>query len=252
MTTEFKDHFSDQSANYSAYRPRYPEALFTYLASITPGHAHAWDCATGSGQAAVALARHYRNVTATDASASQIQNAEQFRNITYKVEPAECTSIAPASVDLITVAQALHWFDLPAFTQEVLRVLKPQGVLAVWTYGLVDITPTLDAVIQHLYTTTLDLYWPPERMLVEQGYTNVSFPLQEITPPHIVMQSEWDLSQLTGYLCTWSAVKKYTAAIGNNPVEQIYTELVRLWGDPQQPRKINWPLTLKIWQREAS
>ena len=249
MKESFKDHFSDKSKAYSEYRPVYPDELFAYLASITKGHDRAWDCGTGSGQSAIALSPFYTEVVGTDASDNQIKNAIPKDGVIYKAESAEKTSFENESVDLITVAQALHWFNLDEFASEVKRVLKPQGVLAVWTYGLHRITPDIDAVIDDLYGPMLDQYWPPERKMVEEEYQNIKFSLQEIESPNFQMQAEWNLSQVIGYLHTWSAAKKYEAATGMNPVEMKYEELSTLWGKPERKRKVAWPLTLKLWTK---
>jgi len=248
LIKSFKDHFSDKSADYSTYRPRYPAELLAYLAQISPATNLAWDCATGSGQAAIALAEYFSQVIATDASENQIRHATAHERVSYKTEPAEHTSIAAASVDLITVAQALHWFDLDRFTVEVMRVLKPGGILAVWTYGLLSIAPSLDVVIAELYGSTLEDYWPPERKLVEAGYQHIDMPLTPLPSPDFQMHTHWDLSQLIGYLSTWSAVRKYQQQDGSNPIEMIYPQLSSLWGEPTQQRLVQWPLTLKVWK----
>jgi len=250
LTIEFKDYFSQSSDAYHSYRPGYPDDLFSYLSSITNSNELAWDCATGSGQSALALSNHFSEVIGTDASKNQIENAKSKDGVTYKVEAAEKTSLKNNSVDLITVAQALHWFDIDAFSAEVLRVLKSQGVLAVWTYGLLNINPQINNIINHLYGSMLDQYWPPERKIVEQGYKNIQFPLQKIEAPLFQMETNWDLSQLIGYLCTWSAVKKYEADKGVNPVEEKHEKIAGLWGDPQQKLLVQWPLTLKLWVKQ--
>ena len=179
----FKDHFSAHASAYARYRPRYPEALFAYLASLCPAHDLAWDCATGNGQAARSLTEHFARVVATDASADQLAHAAPHEQITYHVAPAAQSPLASHSADLVTVAQALHWLDLDAFYAEVRRVLKPGGVLAVWTYGLLRINPAVDAVIQRLYTDIVGAYWPPERRHVEDGYRALAFPFDAIEPP---------------------------------------------------------------------
>jgi len=231
------------------YRPGYPKEMFSYLSSLSESKERAWDCATGNGQSAIALSEYFTEVIATDASKNQIENAAVVGNVTYQVEKAEKTSIDSNSIDVITVAQALHWFNLNEFSIEVMRVLKTHGVLAVWTYALMDINHEINTIVNHLYGSTLDLYWPPERKFVEEGYKNIKFPLQEINPPGFQMKTEWDLSQLIGYLHTWSAVKKYEAKEGFNPVDRQYKKLVALWGNPNQKLLIYWPLTLKVWKK---
>ena len=176
MTDDFKDHFSKQSKFYADCRPTYPEPLFDYLATLVPATARVWDCATGNGQAAQALAGRFAEVIATDASANQIANARPVAGVEYRISAAENSGLSNNSVDLITVAQALHWFDFPAFFAEVERVLRPGGVLAVWGYELFQIDPAMDAVIGDLYSRTLRDYWPPERRLLERGYADIVFP----------------------------------------------------------------------------
>jgi len=174
------------------------------------------------------------------------------RGCPNRVEKAENTSFGSNSVDLITVAQALHWFNIKAFENEVVRVLKTNGVLAVWSYGLLDIclfdkAPAINKVINHLYCSILEPYWPPERNMVEEGYKDITFPFQSIEAPSFLMTSEWDLSQLIGYLYTWSAVKQYEAREGINPVASLHEALFGLWGDPERKMVIQWPLTLRVW-----
>ena len=249
MKTDFKDYFSEGSDAYSTYRPRYPYELFSYLSSITQCHETAWDCATGNGQSAIELSKHFSKVIGTDASKNQIESAISKERVTYRVEKAEETKFDTESVDLITVAQAVHWFNIDSFVIEVSRVLKPNGVLAIWTYNLLNLNPSINKVINHLYAEVLDSYWPPERTIVEYGYKDIAFPFQEVIPPPFTMKTEWDLSQLIGYLCTWSAVRKYEEKKGVNPVENLFEELAGLWGSPESKLIIEWPLTLKVWMK---
>lgn len=243
---EFQDHFSHVAANYTKYRPDYPVELFAYLSSIAPGHACAWDCGTGSGQSAVALAPYFQQVIATDPSAEQIRHAEPRSNVHYAVAPAEKTEIPGDTVDLITVAQALHWFDLPTFYGEVRRVSRPGAVLACWCYGLLQAAPEIDALLRTLYADTLGSCWPPERALVDEEYRTVPFPFDEESPPTFRMTHDWDLPRLVGYLRTWSATQRYLAQHGVDPVAQISDRLETLWGDPAQCRRIVWPVSLRV------
>lgn len=246
MSTGFKDHFSGHASRYSQFRPAYPDALFAYLAELAPATVQAWDCATGTGQAAVSLAHFFDRVIATDASAQQIENARKHVKITYAVAPAEDSGIPAQGIDLVVVAQALHWFDLENFYAEVRRVLKAKGILAVWTYNLLRIHPQIDAQVNRLYGPVLDDFWPAERKLVEQGYRSLPFPFQEIPPPSFEMSSDWNLSQLMGYLSTWSAVQKYRAQNGQDPLDKISSALQDAWGDPAMTRKVSWPLSMRI------
>lgn len=247
----FKDYFSVDPDAYQQYRPGYPDALFLYLAKITPDLQCAWDCATGSGQSAVSLSAYFKQVIATDASASQVSSAVQVPGVMYRVASAERSLIESTSVDLITVAQALHWFNLQAFTAEVERVLKPGGVLAVWTYNLLQVNAELDSLVRYLYYEVLGAYWPPERKRVEKGYVGVSSPFERIGAPHFNMSADWALPQLFGYLQTWSALKQYQKIHSHNPLEELAQRLVEAWGEPADTLRINWPLSLYVWKKTA-
>ena len=194
------------------------------------------------------LADYYLEVIATDASASQIENCITKNGVRYQVALAETTDIETKSVDLVTVAQAVHWFDLPAFTIEVNRVLKPGGVLAVWTYNLTKITTIVDQIVNDLYGSVLAGYWPEERKFIETEYADIRFPFQDQSSPKFQMAQQWNLSQLIGYLSTWSAVKRYQTENGVNPVEKIYSQLSKAWGQADKQRTVIWPLTVKIWK----
>lgn len=244
----FKDHFSGHSGLYSRYRPSYPVAMYRFLSECAPARLLAWDCATGNGQAAFGLAEYFEKVIATDASAAQLGQAAPHPRVEYRVATAEQVPLADHSVDLITVAQALHWFDLEGFYREVRRVLKPQGVLAVWSYNLLQCEAAIDALLNRFYAETVGPWWPPERVHIEQGYRALPFPFDEKQSPVFAMQTCWNLEQLLGYLRTWSAVQRYRKEWGLDPVTLIETELATLWGDPEQTRIIRWPLTLR-WGR---
>jgi len=245
----YKDHFSEGSSEYSEYRPHYPEGLFSYLASLCSDHNLAWDCATGSGQAAINLADLFLKVWATDASVNQIESAIEKSGITYKVAQAEDSELEDATVDLVTVAQALHWFDIEAFSAEVSRVLKKDGILAVWTYNLLEIQEVIDKSINQLYKDILGPFWPAERRLVENGYSEICLPFDEIRCPSFKMNAEWDFPRLIGYLNTWSAVREYKTKNRENPIEMVYGDLLEAWGDPGGVRAIKWLLTTKVWRK---
>jgi SAM-dependent methyltransferase len=252
MTSNFKDHFSTQSSCYQRYRPVYPPALFAWLARQTPQQQLAWDCATGSGQAALALAEYFARVIATDASAQQIAQRQPHTGVEYLVAVAEQPPLADASVDLITVAQALHWFEQTAFYRQALRVLKPHAVLAVWSYKLLSITPPIDAVITHYYQDIVGAYWPAERTLVEQGYPPLPAPFRAIEPPVFAMTSHWDMYALLGYLDTWSASVYYHKAEHHDPLSRIQTALTQAWGDPSQRYRVHWPLHIRVGIKESA
>jgi ubiquinone/menaquinone biosynthesis C-methylase UbiE len=242
QVNQFKDHFSGHAAAYADARPHYPDTLFEWLASLTPGHELAWDCGTGNGQAAIALAGHYTHVIATDASAQQIESAFPHPQVEYRTAAAECPGLAAHSVDLVTVAQAAHWFDLPAFYAEVRRVVKAGGAIVLWCYGLCSITPEIDAIIRGFYEGETGPYWPPERQLIDAAYRTLAFPFEEITAPVVRMQQHWDLQQLMAYLRTWSAVQRYIKQTGRDPVPELETALKTVWGPPGNLRQAEWPL----------
>ena len=245
----FKDHFSRQAANYAKFRPRYPREMFEYLGSLAPSRKLAWDCGTGNGQAAIGLASVFDHVIATDASDKQIANAEPHERVEYRVAPAENSSIKSGTVDLIMVAQALHWFDLDPFYAEAGRVLKPDGVLAASAYNLLQIEPAIDEIVNRYYHEVVGPFWPPERKLVEQ-FADLPFPFHEIDPPEFEMTAQWNLDHLVCYLRSWSATQRFMAAKGADPLEQITDELRVAWGNPQQARSVIWPLTLRVGVKE--
>jgi SAM-dependent methyltransferase len=243
----FQDHFAPVATSYADFRPSYPPALFAWLATLVPRHELAWDCAAGSGQASIDLVAHFQRVVATDASRAQIDAAIPHPRIDYRVAPAEASGLTLASVDLVTVAQALHWFDLAAFYTEVRRVLHPDGVLAVWTYGVLTVEGgEVDALVQRFYHDTVGPYWPPERAHVENGYRALPFPFAEIAAPPFAMAAVWTLPQLLGYFRSWSATGRFIAANGDDPVAALEEQLAPQWGESGRGRQVTWPLALRV------
>jgi SAM-dependent methyltransferase len=241
----FADHFSSVAAQYANSRPRYPQALFATLAERAPSLGLAWEAGCGSGQAAVGLAEHFATVIATDASAEQIAHAEPRSNLRYAVAGETNPALADGSVDLVTAAQALHWFDRPAFYQEVARVLAPGGLLAVWAYELAEIDAAVDAVVLPWYRDTLAADWPPERQLIENHYRTIGFPYAPQDVPPLAMQVSWSRDQLLAYLGTWSAVKRYRERVGSDPIDLVLPGLVSAWPH-NEPRVVRWPLVLLV------
>jgi ubiquinone/menaquinone biosynthesis C-methylase UbiE len=242
----FKDYFSKQASEYTRYRPQYPAALFKYLAELTTDHQLAWDCATGSGQAALGLTNYFEKIIATDASDKQIAHAKAHDRITYIVAPAEKTEIISGSVDLIVVAQALHWFNLAKFYAEVRRVSKSGGVLAVWSYSLLRITPAIDRLVDKFYTKVVGPFWPAERKFVDEKYQSISFPFEEYRTPSFHMEVRWNLNHLIGYLKTWSAVQRFKEKHKSDPVEAFAQDLEREWGRPEDDKEIAWPIHMRV------
>lgn len=237
----FKDHFSGHAAEYARSRPGYPPTLFAWLAEQCTERKRAWDCATGNGQAAVALAEHFDAVIATDASRAQIADATPHSRVSYFVAPAEESGIADASCDLVTVAQALHWFELDAFYAEVNRVLKPGGLLAAWTYDLARIAPDVDRIIDMFDTEIVGAYWPPERCHIDNHYEDLAFPFMRIDVPPFEMQQRWSREQFVDYIGTWSAVQRYRQAKHHDPLAWLDNELASCW-HREEVREVRWPM----------
>ena len=248
----FKDYFSGHAQEYSEFRPSYPETMYRWLSDQCLQHDCAWDCATGNGQAAVALTEYFMEVYATDASAEQINNAIERPKIRYRVAHAEQCGLQGRSIDLVTVAQALHWFDHNKFYAEVNRVLKPGGLFAAWTYELPVISTAVDAVVWRLYEDITGAYWSPERALVDDGYRSLAFPFREVTVPQFSMTLNWNLQQYMGYLGTWSAVHKYHADKGQHPLDLVSVQLEEAWGDPGKIKCIVWVLHVRAGFREVT
>ncbi|MGB7478704.1 MAG: class I SAM-dependent methyltransferase [Burkholderiaceae bacterium] len=242
--TAVPDHFSEQAAAYRDFRPTYPDALFDWLAQVAPATALAWDCGCGNGQASAALARRFARVVATDASQRQLALAPPLPNVEYRCEPAEQSSLAAASADLVFVGQALHWFRHDAFYAEVRRVAVPSACLAAVTYNMLTIDPALDALIGRLYGDTLAGDWPAGREHVENCYRDLPFPFRRLAAPPLALTADWTLEQLLGYLESWSAVAAHRRRTGADPLAGYRAPMRDAWGNPQQRRHVAWPLTV--------
>ena len=244
-----KDNFSKQANIYAKYRPTYPQELFDFILGKIENKNTAWDCGTGNGQTAKELAKYIGKVFATDTSEKQIQNAEKKENIFYSIQPAEQTNFENDYFDLVTVSQALHWFDVNKFYPEVKRVVKPDGWIAVWTYSLASISPEIDNLIniKH-YKKTLGSFWDYERKYVDDNYATLPFPFREIKTPVFKMPFEWTLDELKGYLNTWSALQKFIAKHNYNPVDELTEEMKPFWR--QEKMKIVFPVYMRMGQIE--
>lgn len=243
----FKDHFSRHAADYAAARPTYPEALFDWLSEACQHHELAWDAGCGNGQASLALAHHFQRVHASDPSEEQIAHAPEDARIHWRVEPAEACSLRDHSADLVTVAQAYHWFHHARFCAEATRVLRPGGVIALWCYGLTHVDEAVDALFRRLYDERLgDAYWPPERRHVENGYRDLPFPFEPISDvPRFTMRLDWTLAQYLAYLRSWSASQKYQRETGRDALTGLVDDFTAAWGDPALTRSVSWPLSLR-------
>jgi SAM-dependent methyltransferase len=245
----FKDHFSQLATGYAQFRPVYPAALFSHLAGLCAARQRAWDCACGNGQASVDLAAHFEAVIATDGSAEQIAASRPHPRVQYRAAQAEDPGLAAQSIDLVTVAQALHWLDLPRFYAQVHRVLRPGGVLAVWCYGRLEVEgATLNERVQHFYTHVIGPYWPPGREHVENGYTSLPFPFAPLPAPGFHIEIPWTLAHFAGYVRSWSATARCQLAQLQDPVRALVEELIPLWGEGS--RCVRWPLALRAGRME--
>lgn len=243
---KFNDRFSTRADLYSRYRPHYPQPLFDWVASLVDRHRLAWDCGTGNGQAATTLAAYFDNVVATDASEEQIAEAAQHPGVEYRVATAYESGLADRSVDVVTVAQAIHWFGRDAFYEETKRVLHPGGAIAIWVYGdPVMESDDLEAIVHRYNRGTIEEFWRPERQIILDGLRTIEFPFREVEAPVMMLECHWTLAEFAGYLRTWSATTAYAAHLKEDPVAPVEAELRELWGPPEKRRLIEWPLHIR-------
>lgn len=254
----FADHFSGHASAYARYRPTYPDALFEAILAHCRSPKRVWDCGTGNGQAAIQLARYVDEVIATDASAEQIQQAIKHERVRYVVAPAGDVPLEDQSMDLVTVAQAIHWFDRDRFYREVRRVVRPGGVIAAWTYTLFHAppedasAPEIDALLKHFYDEVVGPYWPSERRHIEAAYQSISFPFEELEAPELTLTMDWTLAEVVGYLRTWSASQRYREQVGTDPLREVEEDLRAAWGDPETTRTMRWPAPVRIGRVNGS
>ncbi|MFC5411529.1 class I SAM-dependent methyltransferase [Larkinella bovis] len=241
------DRFSGHADLYAQYRIDYPSELYEFLLTRIENRQKAWDCATGNGQVASELARYFEIVEATDISAQQLEQAVRKPNIQYTVCPAEQTVFADHSFDLITVAQALHWFDADAFHREVRRVGKPGALVAEWGYGGVQIDAAVDPIFNHFYEHIVGPYWDENRRHVEDRYARIPFPFSEVEQREFTIYRNWDLERFLNYLRTWSSVQKYIRQHGHDPVLWIADQLKSRWANGE--RQVRFPVFLRTGRK---
>ncbi len=240
-----KDNFSSQSDQYAKYRPTYPSAFFDYLNSLIPNKQNAWDCGTGNGQIAYELSKTFDTVYATDISQSQIDNAVPADNIIYSVQPAEKTDFDQQQFDLIIIGQAIHWFNFGQFYSEIRRTAKERALVSVIGYGRIEICESIDRIIRDFYEVVIGTYWDKERKYIDENYTTIPFPFDEMPTPHFANKLDWTLEHVIGYLNTWSAVKHFVKQNGYNPVFPLQIEIEKHWGG-EKTRAVNFPLLLRM------
>ncbi|GAB3889489.1 class I SAM-dependent methyltransferase [Spirosoma agri] len=238
------DRFSGHANLYAQYRIDYPPDLYNYLLSFVTERRAAWDCATGNGQVADVLANSFDQVDATDISETQLILAAKKPNIRYQLSQAEQTPFANQTFDLITVAQALHWFTIDAFHQEVRRVAKPGAILAEWGYGLVKLGSDLDAVLLDFYRNRVGPYWDPQRVHIDTSYANLPFPFADVQHNQFTIHRNWTLDRFLNYLRTWSAVRQYIHENEEDPVTDFGEQLKAHWGEGE--REIRFPVFFRL------
>jgi hypothetical protein len=246
----FPDHFSIDSRSYERFGPTYPEALFDFLESLCRRHRLAWDCATGSAQAALPLVGRFDCVLATDASLAQLAQARPVAGLDLLRCLAAVPALTPRSIDLLTVAQSLHCFDLDRLWPAVRRVAAAGAVVAVWCLPKVTIEPAIDRSVEYHYRRVVGRHWPPERRRVERGYDDLPFPFERLAPPSCEVTDRWGIDRLVGYLSTWSATARYRAAEREDPVPHLARQLAEVWGRPSGRRRVTWPLSLRVGRVE--
>jgi SAM-dependent methyltransferase len=248
MSEVFLDYFSSLAASYATFRPDYPAELVARVAGLAPERTCAWDCATGNGQAALLLANHFERVVATDGSEAQLAQARAHPRVTYRKALAEDSGLESGAIALVTVAQALHWFDLPRFHREVARVLMPRGVLAAWCYALARVDPAVDAILTDFDERRIARHWSPRRRHVMAFYRDLDFPFDEIDVGGFEMSARFSLGSFLGYVATWSSVARARESEGRDPLVELAHDLERVWPRAEE-RIVRWPVGVRVGRR---
>lgn len=252
MMGPFHDIFSKQATNHARFRPSYPHEIYDFLTRLTPDHELAWDCGTGNGQSAIHLADFFEQVHASDQNEMQIANAFAHERVDYRIERADQPAIPDRSVDLITVAQAIHWFDVESFYAAAKRVMKPDGILAIWAYSLPQIHTKIDEIILNFRHRVVGPYWPPELRLLDHGYTTISFPFKEIEPPEFHIRKRMALEEIIGHVRSWSATEQFLQQTGVDPMPELRRQLLTQWGRQDALRTVSWKLMMRVGKIPAT
>lgn len=240
-----KDNFSRDSKSYARYRPQYPWELIEFITSLVAEKKKAWDCGTGNGQMAALLSNFFDEVYGTDISQSQIDNTKKAANIYYSVQPAEKANFPNSSFNLVTVAQAIHWFNFEDFFAEVKRVARQHSIIAIVGYGGVSVSEGIDKLKIDFYKNIIGSYWDKERKHIDNNYSTIPFPFAEIKCPEFSIKLNWSFEEYTGYINTWSAVQKFADDKGYNPVTFLAEKIKPLWGN-EEMREIKFPIFLRV------
>jgi ubiquinone/menaquinone biosynthesis C-methylase UbiE len=247
-TSLSKDLFSAHATDYAQFRPKYPPAFIKYISRLVRYRGVVWDCGCGNGQLSVGLADHFQLVLASDISAEQVAQAPGNKGILYTVQPSEHTDFPDEFFDMVVVGQAIHWFNHDAFYCEAYRVMGPNAVLAAIGYGLMRISPEVDAVLDHFYKNITGPYWEPECIYIDEAYNNLPFPFEPIEVPAFYMPAQWSFKHMMGYLNTWSAVKKYEQENGVNPLSLVADDFEKAWGGEER-KKVVFPLFVRAGRK---
>lgn len=245
-TTPPRNWFDRGGEAYARFRPEYPAEVTQFLASVSPGRALAVDVGCGNGQLTGHLAQHFDKVLGLDPSADQITHATPHPRVEYGCAAAERLPVVDHSADLITAAQAAHWFDLPRFYDEVRRIAVPHAVVALVSYGVLRLEEGLDTRLRRFYWQEIGPYWPPERKLVDNGYVDLPFPFDELAAPVLEICKAWTLEELLGYISTWSAVRNVREAGREGILQHFAADLAQLWGEPALRREVRWPINMRV------
>ncbi|WP_449433646.1 class I SAM-dependent methyltransferase [Pseudomonas putida] len=241
-----KNWFEQGAQAYARFRPEYPKALAAYLAAMAPSTAVAIDVGCGNGQLTKQLAEYFNSVTGFDPSEDQILHADGPANVSYRCASAEDLPLLSRSADLITAAQAAHWFDLPRFYAEVRRVATPGAILALISYGVLNLDADINERFEQFYWHDIGAFWPEERKLVDSGYATLDFPFAEITGHSIQIKLQWSLEEFLGYISTWSAVRRAKESGQEAVLQRFAADLATLWGEAQARRTITWPINMRV------
>jgi SAM-dependent methyltransferase len=222
-------------------------ALFEYLAGLGERRNSAWDCATGNGQAALGLADHFERVIATDQSLQQISEAARHPRIEYHVALAEDSHLPDRSMDLVTVASAIHWFDLDAFYRELSRVLMPGGVAAAWTYHVAHVESNLSEPLWAFYRDVVSSYFPRQGTdLVDKKYAGIHLPGRPVPVPQFWMEADWNCAEVLAFVRSWSGTQAYMTQHGTDPTDSLHHALDRVFTSEHTRHYLRWPLYLRV------
>lgn len=234
------EQFSKQAALYAQFRPDYPKEMYDFIFKHLTSRKYAWDCATGSGQIAKYLAKHFDKVYATDTSIEQLSHAPKIANVEYRKSSAEDSGLQANYFDLITVGQAIHWFNFEQFYTEVRRLAKKDALLAVIGYGMVRINESINPIINDLYEVAFGAHYAEARTYIDNEYQTIPFPFKEIQTPKFENTFDWSIDQLEGYFSSWSAIQK----MKSDPVATTIRQIKKITSE--QNFSVTFPIFMRL------